>query len=179
METKIIISGAGGQGILFAGVILAQAAMVDEKFTTYFPSYGAEIRGGAAMSSVIISTEPIGSPVIDVANALVVLNELSYNRYISKVASNGVVVLNSSIIKKECEVAGSEIKFYKIPASELAARKLLNLLAANMVMLGYYIKHSGILSVEALKVACDVVCGERKFMAELNKKAIDLGYNYR
>lgn len=172
METKIIISGAGGQGVLFAGVLLAQGALEAGKHTTFFPSYGAEIRGGAAMSSVIISDEPIGSPVVESPDALLVLNEVSFLKYAPRDFGGSIVIVNTSVIKSDIPAG-----FARIPASNLAIEKLFNVKTANVVMIGYYLKLSGILSMTDLKKACDTVSKD-VVAAGLNKNALEIGYNY-
>ncbi|MDI6757589.1 MAG: 2-oxoacid:acceptor oxidoreductase family protein, partial [Endomicrobiia bacterium] len=170
---KIIISGAGGQGVLFAGVLLAQGAMEAGKHTTFFPSYGAEIRGGAAMSSVIISDEPIGSPVVEKPDGLLVLNEVSFVKYAPRALGGSIVIVNTSVIKSDIPA-----DFARIPASNLAIEKLGNVKTANVVMIGYYLKLSGILSISDLKKACDTV-SKNAASAGLNKNALEIGYNYK
>ncbi len=173
VEKKIIVCGSGGQGVLFSGVVLAWGAIEAGKHTTCFPSYGAEIRGGSSMSTVIISDEPIGSPVAESLDGLIALNELGYHRYIKKLLPGGIVVVNSSIAK----VKADDRNFFEIPASELADRELGNILSANMVMIGYYIKKSGALSLDAVKSACEKL-KYKKSAIELNKNALEVGYNY-
>ena len=95
MIYKIIIAGAGGQGVMLLGKILAEAAMREDKFVTWLPSYGAEVRGGTANCSVVISDEEIGSPIIGSADILIVLNEPSLVRFQKRVKNNGLIVVNS------------------------------------------------------------------------------------
>ena len=173
METKIIISGAGGQGVLFAGVLLAQGALEAGKHTTFFPSYGAEIRGGAAMSSVIISDEDIGAPVVEKPDALIILNEVSFAKYGSLARPGSIAVINTSVVK-----SAFPDTFAGIPASTLAIEKIGDVRTANAVMIGHYIKLSRLLRLDDLIAAADAVSKDSA-AADLNKKALETGYNYK
>lgn len=175
METKIVITGAGGQGILFGGMVISQAALEARKFTTYFPSYGAEIRGGSSMACVIIADEPIGSPIVESFDGLLALNGPGYNRFIKKVAPGGIVVVNASLVKNIAE--GSEN--YLIPASELATKEVGNIIAANMITIGYYARQSGILSLDNLLSAVETFLVDRPKMLSMNKEALKIGYSYK
>src|SRR5574340_914399 len=99
MERSIIFAGFGGQGVLFAGTVLAQAAMDEGSEVLWIPSYGPEMRGGTASCTVIVGDEPIGSPVVDHPDAAVVLNPPSLARFGPMVASGGVLVVNDSLIE--------------------------------------------------------------------------------
>ncbi len=181
MEHKIIISGSGGQGVLFAGIFIANAAMMEEKNVTYFPSYGAEIRGGAAMSSVIISDEPIGSPVIDVPNTLIILNEVSFKKYTRLSNPDTIVILNTSIIKSLPEKLPDN--FYTINASDISMKKVGDVRTANVVMIGYWAKilaqklQNKVISINALQRAANSV-SKTPQAADINVKALMEGYNY-
>src|SRR3989339_941148 len=99
MQTEIIIAGFGGQGVLFAGTLLAQAAVEENKHTTWFPAYGAEMRGGTANSTVIISAEEIGSPVVGHPSLPLALNNLSLQKFLPRMRQGSIIVFNSSLIK--------------------------------------------------------------------------------
>ena len=100
MRQEIIIAGFGGQGVLLMGQILTLAGMLENKYVSWIPSYGPEMRGGTANCSVIISDEPIGSPVVDEATAVVVMNLQSLDKFEATVTPKGVLIINSSLIEK-------------------------------------------------------------------------------
>jgi 2-oxoglutarate ferredoxin oxidoreductase subunit gamma len=101
MERAAIIGGFGGQGILFAGQVLAQAALDEDLHVTWLPSYGPEMRGGTASCTVVVADHPIGSPIVDVADLLIALTPPALARYEALVAEDGLIVLNSSLIEAE------------------------------------------------------------------------------
>lgn len=117
MSTSIILSGFGGQGLLFAGRVLAQAAVDEGRHVTWLPSYGPEMRGGSAACTVVVSDSPIGSPIVDVADVLIALNPPSLARYERLVARGGLIVLNSSLIEAEPQ---AEAEVVRVPCSALA-----------------------------------------------------------
>jgi 2-oxoglutarate ferredoxin oxidoreductase subunit gamma len=118
MERSTIFSGFGGQGLLFAGTVLARAAMAEGKEVLWIPSYGPEMRGGTAYCTVIVGDEPIGSPIVDRADAAVVLNPPSLARFEGVVAANGLLVMNTSLI--EAEVSRADLEVVAIPCTGLA-----------------------------------------------------------
>ena len=99
MESATILGGFGGQGILFAGQVLAQAGLAEDKYVSWLPSYGPEMRGGTASCTVIVADEPIGSPIVDVADAVIALNPPSLAKFEALLAPGGLLVLNSSLIE--------------------------------------------------------------------------------
>ncbi len=118
MERSIIFAGFGGQGILFAGKVLARAAMNEDREVLWIPSYGPEMRGGTASCTVIIGDEPIGSPVVDLADAAVVLNPPSHARFAQKVTPGGLLVANETLVG---ETSGrADITELRIPCTRLA-----------------------------------------------------------
>jgi len=118
MERSTIFSGFGGQGLLFAGTVLARAAMAEGKEVLWIPSYGPEMRGGTAYCTVIVGSEPIGSPIVDRADAAVVLNPPSLARFEGIVAPGGLLVVNTSLI--EAEVSRTDLDVVAIPCTDLA-----------------------------------------------------------
>ena len=120
---------------MLLGRLLAQAAMADGKHVTYFPSYGTEVRGGTAVYCLIISNEEIFSPLIEEADTLIVMNQPSYQKYKDMVKPDGLLVLNSSMIKSNDL---PDVKTYQVPATEIAS-KLGNVLVSNIVMLGAFL----------------------------------------
>jgi 2-oxoglutarate ferredoxin oxidoreductase subunit gamma len=174
-QTEIIIAGSGGQGVLFAGTVLAWACIEEGKHTTWFPSYGAEVRGGTANSTVIISDEDIGSPVASNPSVLITLNENSLNRFMPALPKGSTVILNSSLIKKDC-VLRKDIKVIPVDATVIAD-KAGDIRAANMVMLGAYIRQSGELKIESVLEGCKKALEGKAKLVEVNQKALEAGYN--
>src|SRR3990167_1044029 len=146
MTEKIILAGFGGQGMMMLGKLLAQAAIVDGKYVTFFPSYGTEVRGGTAVYYLIISTEEIFSPLIEEADTLIVMNLPSYQKYKDMLKPDGLLIMNSSMIKSDNL---PDVKTYKIPATEIAS-KLGNVLVSNVVMLGAFLAIKKIFSANLI-----------------------------
>ncbi len=143
METKIIIAGFGGQGILFLGKVIAQTAMLEGRSVTWFPSYGAEIRGGTANCTVVISDKMVGSPVVRNPDVLIVMNEASLDRFEERLKPGGLLIMNTSLIKKSHR--RKDIDVIGIPANE-AADHLGDARSANMVVFGALIAKTNIIS---------------------------------
>lgn len=118
MERSTILAGFGGQGILFAGTILARAAMADDLEVLWIPSYGPEMRGGTASCTVILADEPIGSPVVDRADAVVALNPPSMAKFEPLVTPGGLLVVNASLI--EAAPSRTDIDICAVPCTALA-----------------------------------------------------------
>lgn len=118
MTAATVLSGFGGQGLLFAGQVLAQAGLDEGCHVTWLPSYGPEMRGGTASCTVIVSPDPIGSPIVDVADVVVALNPPSMARFESLVAPGGLLILNSSLI--EAEPTRTDIEVVRLPCSMIA-----------------------------------------------------------
>lgn len=118
MERSTIFAGFGGQGLLFAGMVLARAAVLEDREVLWIPSYGPEMRGGTASCTVIVGDEPIGSPAVDRADAAVVLNPPSLARYEPMVAPGGLLVVNASLI--EAEPTRTDIEVVSVLCTALA-----------------------------------------------------------
>ena len=176
MQTEIIIAGSGGQGVLFGGTLLAQAAVVEGKETTWFPSYGAEIRGGTANSTVVVSEQEIGSPVTIAYSGLIALNELSLDFFLPRARNGSIIIVNSSLIEKKVEKAGVSILY--VPVSEMADKQIGDIRTANLVAIGAYLKKSGILKLSSAQKACETLLEGKTKLITLNQKALELGYNY-
>jgi 2-oxoglutarate ferredoxin oxidoreductase subunit gamma len=138
METSIIIAGFGGQGVLFAGQLVAYAGMDAGRNVTWIPSYGPEMRGGTAHCVVIISDEPIGAPIVARPDVAVVLNQPSYDKYEPLVKPGGLLVVNSSLIDSVPDRA--EIDVILVPANaiaeELGTAKMTNMAALGALLAG-------------------------------------------
>jgi 2-oxoglutarate ferredoxin oxidoreductase subunit gamma len=138
METSIIISGFGGQGVLFAGQVLAYAALDAGRHVTWIPSYGPEMRGGTAHCVVIISEETIGAPIVSRPDVAIALNQPSYDKYEPLVKPGGLLVVNSSLISVEStrlDMTGIYVPANAI-AEEWGSGKMLNMAALGAMLAG-------------------------------------------
>ncbi len=176
MQNEIIIAGFGGQGVLFAGTLLAQAAVEENKHTTWFPAYGAEMRGGTANSTVIISAEEIGSPVVVHPSLLIALNDLSLQKFLPRMRQGSIIVFNSSLIKDT--PAGTGFTPVALPATEIADAKLGDVRTANLVAVGALLKASGVVSLASAQKACEKVLAEKPKLIAINQKALEFGYSF-
>ena len=176
MLIKTVFSGFGGQGIIMMGYLFAMAGMYEEKNVTCLPSYGAEVRGGTANCTVVISTEEIASPVASEPEFAVLMNNPSFFRFQNHVQSGGTIFLNSSLI--EARPIRGDIDVFEVPVNDLA-RQLKEDKVTNMVMLGAFIKKSGLISLETLvHVIKDTSATRNPGIVKLNKSALQLGYDY-
>lgn len=148
MYQGVIMSGFGGQGIISAGILLAYAGMTEGKYVTFFPAYGAEMRGGTANCSVVVSSEEIASPVVAYPDTLIVMNEPSLTRFAPSIRKGGLLLINSSLVSAKPK--REDLKVLYIQANEIA-EKLGTTKIANMVMIGAYSKISRAISFEGLK----------------------------
>ena len=153
MQTEIVIAGFGGQGVLFAGQVLAYAAMDSGKHVTWFPSYGPEMRGGTANCIVIIADEDIGSPAVRNPKAVVCMNLPSLDKYEPLVMKDGVLILNRSLIDRE--VKRTDLRVVETSANEVA-EELGDKRLVNAVMLGALVEATKVLPMEAVKQALKV-----------------------
>ncbi len=175
MYEDVIIAGFGGQGILLAGKLLAWAGMLEGRHVTWFPSYGAEIRGGTANCTVVVSDLEIGSPVVDRPGALAALNQASADRFSTRVARGGFILLNSSLAKDGGRRPG--VKVIGIPAGEIA-EGLGDLRTANMVMLGAYVKLSGVVALGSVCKALEgAISARQRASIPINKAALEKGFS--
>ena len=174
MLIKTIFAGFGGQGVLSMGLNLAQAAMLEGKFVTYLPSYGAEVRGGTANCTVAISDEEIASPVASSPEFIIALNQPSLVRFQNQIQSGGVFFINSSLV--EAEISRGDVDIISVPANKIA-EELGSTRSANMVMLGAFVKKSNLVPlssvIDGLK---DALKNKQKLIA-INKKALAAGYD--
>ncbi len=173
MHQEIIFSGFGGQGALFAGQLLAYAAMDSGKEVTWIPSYGPEMRGGTAHCTVVISDEPIGSPSVRRPATVVALNLPSFEKYEPLIKPDGLLVYNSSLIEKQ--PGRTDIRYIAAPANDIG-EALGNVRQANVVLLGAYLAATGFLPLEAVEAALDAHLSDRqrRFLAS-NKEALRRG----
>lgn len=176
MTTQILIAGFGGQGVLFAGKFLAYKGMLEDKQVSWLPSYGPEMRGGTANCSIIISDEPVGSPIVSSPDALIVMNLPSFDKYENAVVPGGKVFVDSTLISRKAQ--RTDIDAYYIPATKMAADAGIPTLA-NMIILGKMIKETGAISFENMvDVMKKIVSAKRAELIDINIKALEAGYNY-
>ncbi len=171
--TEFLFSGFGGQGILFAGKLLAYKGLLDEKQVSWLPSYGPEMRGGTASCGVIISDEPVGSPIVTSPDILIAMNLPSLDRYESSVKSGGMIFADSTLISRKVE--RTDVKAYYVPATSLAAENQMPTLA-NIILMGKILSVLGEDRDETVEGALrKVVSARHADMLEMNKKALTIG----
>lgn len=174
MEKSIIIAGYGGQGVLFFGTTLAQAALEENKHTTWIPSYGAEMRGGHANCSVKISDEEIASPIIDSADYGIFLNDKAMEKFEKSMAKNSVVIGNASIITQA--PARSDVAYLMTKLGDYTQKLDGGLL--NIVTFGYFIKKTQILKKESALAALEFVSKKKNpAFLKRNIDSFEAGYN--
>lgn len=172
---NMVFAGFGGQGILFAGKVVAYCGLIDERHLSWLPSYGPEMRGGTANCSVCLSDEPISSPLVVNPNVLVAMNLPSYEKFIDAVEPGGTVVIDSTLIEKKCD--RTDINVFYVPATALADEKGLSGLA-NIILVGKLLKETGFATKEVVNQAIEkCVPAKKAHLVDSNKKAIELGLN--
>ncbi len=176
MHQEIVISGFGGQGVLFAGQLLAYAALAEGRHVTWIPSYGPEMRGGTAHCTVIISDDEIGSPLVRRPTAALVLNPPSMTRYAPLLQADGVLIVDSTLITERS--GRKDIREIDLPAKDIASELGFPQIA-NVVMIGALLAATGVLQVETLERVLNEHLGERHRKAlEPNKLALRRGAEY-
>jgi 2-oxoglutarate ferredoxin oxidoreductase subunit gamma len=171
--TNIMLAGFGGQGILFAGKVIAYSGLLDGHEISWLPSYGPEMRGGTANCSVVLSDETIGSPLVINPDVLIAMNLPSYERFIDMVVPGGLVVADSTMVGT-CTMR-QDIEYFAIPATALAEENELQGLA-NIVMVGKLLDLIGFSTEETVAQAIDKsVSAKHVDLAEANKKALKIG----
>lgn len=170
---NVLFAGFGGQGILFAGKVMAYAGLFDGKELSWLPSYGPEMRGGTCNCSVVLSDEPIGSPLVTAPDVLVAMNLPSLDKFVNEVVPGGSIFLDSSIIDKKVE--RDDVSVYYVPATKLAEDNSLKGLA-NIILLGKMLKELGFATDEAIdKGIRKCVPAKKAAMVDFNLKAIEIG----
>jgi 2-oxoglutarate ferredoxin oxidoreductase subunit gamma len=176
MLIKTVFSGFGGQGVIMMGYLLAIGGMQEQKNVTCLPSYGAEVRGGTANCTVVISTDEIASPVASEPEFAVLMNNPSLYRFQNQVQSGGTLFLNSSMI--EVRPVRGDLEIFEIPVNDLA-KKFPGDKVSNMIMLGAFIKKSGLVSLDTMvHVLKDIFGNRNPGILKSNKSALQLGYDY-
>ncbi len=176
MQTELIISGFGGQGVLFAGQLLSYAAMDEGLEVTWIPSYGPEMRGGTANCTVIISDLEIGSPLVKHPKAVIAMNLPSLDKYEDVIAEDGVFVVNTSIIQRKPTRA--DVRWVMVPGNTIA-EELGDPRMTNMVLLGALLANLPMLPLEALEKSLQAHLPERHHrLLPLNFKALRRGAEF-
>ena len=176
MLERTIMAGFGGQGLMFMGKLVAKMMMDEGYSVTYFPSYGAEVRGGTANCTIMISDDAIASPVVDVADTIIVMNQPSYEKFGAVLSADGSALVNASLVHMTEPLKTKLV--LEIPATQIAV-DLGDVRAANMVMLGAYNAVREFVPVEKLAEHVAESFGARKKqLVELNTKALEAGKQF-
>ena len=176
MTTQMLIAGFGGQGVLFAGKFLAYKALMEGKELSWLPSYGPEMRGGTANCSVIVSDDPVGSPIVSKPDVLIAMNLPSLDKYEDAVVPGGMIFVESTLIERK--VKRDDAKVFYIPATRLANEMGAPTLA-NMVMVGKLIRECEAVTHDNLEAALHkVVSAKHADLFDINLKAINTGYDF-
>ena len=176
MEKSILVAGFGGQGILLAGEVLANALMMDGKNVTWYPCYGAEMRGGTVNCEIVVSDEEVSSVNKKETDFIIALNQLSFDKFLPKLKQGGWIIANSSLVK---EIRSRiDINYLFAPITNLA-NELGELRISNIISLGLLTKVSKLTSIDSLHKALDnVLPAHRKNLLPLNLSALELGSNF-
>ena len=173
MTTQILLSGFGGQGILFTGKFLAYKGLLADKNVSWLPSYGPEMRGGTASCSVIVSDEEVGSPIISEPDVLIAMNLPSFEKFVPTVKAGGIVIADSSLIETKSD--RTDIDIHYIPATSLASDMGKQSLA-NMIILGKLLSVMKEYNEDEIKTVLSKVIPPKKAeMLEINMKAMKIG----
>ena len=175
--TQIVIAGFGGQGVLFAGKFLANKGLMEDLQVSWLPSYGPEMRGGTANCNVILSDEPIGSPIITVPDVLIAMNLPSLQKYVDTVVPGGQIYLDSSLIDQKVE--RTDVEVFYVPATKMARENDMSTLA-NMVIVGHLLQNHPELSFDGTEALIKKLVPPKKAaLLELNMKAVQMGRDYQ
>ena len=172
MQSEVMFAGFGGQGILLSAKILAHAAMEEGMEVAWVPSYGPEMRGGTAYCTVVISDRLIGSPIIRNPMHLVAMNRPSLEKFAPVVKSNGVILVNSSLISIGAD--RDDVDELRVPVNDIAI-KLGSVRSANIVALSAFVARSGVVQLETLRSCVTEEFSKKKALIPLNMAAMDEG----
>ena len=174
---KIMLAGFGGQGVLFAGKLIANTALIEDREVSWLPSYGPEMRGGTANCSVTLSDEPIGSPLVVEPNALIAMNQPSLDKFVDTVEPGGVIVIDTTMAPNipDPSALPEGVQGYALPATTMAEENGLKGLA-NIILVGKLWAATQFCSREALEEALKACVPPRKqHLLEPNLRALQLG----
>ena len=174
--TQILIAGFGGQGILFAGKFLAYKGLLEDLQVSWLPSYGPEMRGGTANCNVVLSEEPVGSPIVTDPDVLIAMNLPSLEKYVNAVVPGGQIYVDSTLISAKVE--RTDVSVFYIPATKMANDAGVPTLA-NMVMMGHVLKNNPELTFDGTETTMQkLVPAKKANLVELNMKALEAGRDY-
>ena len=174
MTTQILIAGFGGQGVLFAGKFLAYKALTEGRQLSWLPSYGPEMRGGTANCGVILSDDPIGSPIVQHPDILIAMNLPSLDKYEDEVVSGGLILVDSTLVERR--VRRTDVTACYVPAAAMA-QEIGAPTLANMILIGRLMRETEAVSPEGLESALEkVISARHRDLLEINQKAIRYGY---
>jgi 2-oxoglutarate ferredoxin oxidoreductase subunit gamma len=173
MQTEVIMSGFGGQGLMMIGKLLALAGLEEGKDVTWLPSYGPEMRGGTANCTVVIADKPIGSPLISSPKAAIVMNQPSLEKFAPMLRKDGVLVIDSTMIPINSD--RTDLRSFRIKADDLA-EELGSRRSANLVMLGAFIGMEEVVSHETLLKTIKETFAKKKKFIDVNCKTFMKGY---
>jgi 2-oxoglutarate ferredoxin oxidoreductase subunit gamma len=170
---NLLLAGFGGQGVLFAGKLVATAGLIEGRELSWLPSYGPEMRGGTANCSVCLSDEPIGSPLVLEPDVLVAMNQPSLDKFYRDVVPGGMVIVDSTMVASVPE--RGDVTVFSVPATRLAEEAGLKGLA-NVVLVGKLLKETGFCGADALDGAIvKSVPAKRENLLEPNRRALAIG----
>lgn len=179
MNHEWLMAGFGGQGILFLGNLLAQAAMRQGLQTSYMPTYGVAMRGGTANCVVRLSDKPIGSPLFEEPDAAIILNQQSFNKFLPSMRSGSLIIANSSMVEAADVTIRKDIHVLYVPATELARDAAGTERATNMIALGAFLAAENTLQENTIE---EIMNEERnpakQKLVQTNKTAIKAGIAY-
>ena len=172
-DLNVLLAGFGGQGVLFAGKLIAEAGLIEGRELSWLPSYGPEMRGGTANCSVCLSDDPIGSPLVLEPDVLIAMNQPSLDKFIGDVVPGGTVIIDSTMVATA--PTRDDITLFEVPATKLAEDAGLKGLA-NVILVGKLLKEIGFCGIEALdKAIVKSVPAKRQQLLEPNRKALEIG----
>ena len=175
--TQILIAGFGGQGILFSGKFLAYKGLMEDIQVSWLPSYGPEMRGGTANCNVILSDDPVGSPIVTTPDVLIAMNLPSLEKYVNTVIKGGQIYVDSSLI--DAKVMRDDVDVFYIPATQMAKDEGISSLA-NMIIIGHMLENNENMSFDGVDTVVEKLVPPKKAaLKELNMKALTLGKNYK
>ena len=175
MERNFILAGFGGQGVLLAGTILANSFMLSGKNVTWYPCYGAEMRGGTVNCEIVVSDDEVSSVHKQNTDYALVLNQQSFDKFVERVRSGGTIIANSTLVKESRP--RTDINYYFVPMGDVA-NNLGTSKVTNMVALGALSSVVDIVESEYLALGFEKVMGEKKKdLLEINKRALEAGVN--
>lgn len=177
MKKSLVVSGSGGQGVMSAGIMIAQTAVSAGKYATFLPEYGPEQRGGSAKCTVVVNDEEIISPLMAKCDTLITMNEQSFKKFGASLKAGGILIANTSRVLSE--ITREDITVVKIPADDIAV-ELGSIKCANIILIGALIgAEAGIITEEAMLASLESKFGsKKKEVLDLNKVALQKGIEY-